>query len=161
MTPVGAIKTRIHGDLHLGQILIARDDVMIVDFEGEPLRSLDERRMKASPAADLAGMLRSYAYAAASAGRADERLGAASKRTLEIGRLWQKLVSETFRAAYEEGTRGTSVFVEDEATRRALLDLHLLRKALYEIEYEASHRPDWIDIPAAGVLDIIGKGPRT
>jgi maltose alpha-D-glucosyltransferase/alpha-amylase len=161
VTPVGAIKTRIHGDLHLGQILIARDDVMIVDFEGEPLRSLDERRMKASPAADLAGMLRSYAYAAASAGRADERLGAASKRTLEIGRLWQKFVSDAFRVAYDEGTRGTPVFVEDEATRRALLDLHLLRKALYEIEYEASHRPDWIDIPAAGVLDIIGQGPRT
>jgi maltose alpha-D-glucosyltransferase/alpha-amylase len=160
ITPVGAIKTRIHGDLHLGQILIARDDVMIVDFEGEPLRSLEERRMKASPTADVAGMLRSYAYAAATASRADERLGA-GRRTMEIARLWQNLVSEAFRTAYDEGTRGTSVFVEDETTRRALLDLHLLRKALYEIEYEASHRPDWIDIPVAGVLDIIGKGLRT
>ena len=142
-------------------VLIARDDVMIVDFEGEPLRSLEERRMKASAAADVAGMLRSYAYAAASAGRADERLGAASKRTTEIAGLWQALVSDAFRLAYEEGTRGTPVFIEDEATRRALLDLHLLRKALYEIEYEASHRPDWIDIPVAGVLDIIGQGSRT
>ncbi|MBV9066357.1 MAG: alpha-amylase, partial [Methylobacteriaceae bacterium] len=159
--PVGAIKTRIHGDLHLGQVLIARDDVIIVDFEGEPLRSLDERRMKASAAADVAGMLRSYAYAAASAGRADERLGAGSKRATEIARLWQALVSDAFRLAYDEGTRGTPVFIEDEATRRALLDLHLLRKALYEIEYEASHRPDWIDIPVAGVLDIIGQGSRT
>jgi maltose alpha-D-glucosyltransferase/alpha-amylase len=160
VTPVAAIKSRIHGDLHLGQILIARDDVMIVDFEGEPLRSLEERRMKASPAADVAGMLRSYAYAAATAGRADERLGAASRRTTGIARLWQTLVSETFKAAYDEGTRGTPVFVEHEATRNALLGLHLLRKALYEIEYEASHRPDWIDIPVAGVLDIIGQGPR-
>jgi maltose alpha-D-glucosyltransferase/alpha-amylase len=159
VTPVGAMKSRIHGDLHLGQILIARDDVMIVDFEGEPLRSLDERRMKASPAADVAGMLRSYAYAAATASRADERLGA-GRRTIEIARLWQNLVSEAFRSAYDEGTRGTPVFIEDEGTRRALLDLHLLRKALYEIEYEASHRPDWIDIPVAGVLDMIGKGPR-
>ena len=117
--------------------------------------------MKASPAADVAGMLRSYAYAAATAGRADERLGAASKRTGEIARLWQNMVSEAFRAAYDEGTRGTLLFIEDEATRRALLDLHLLRKALYEIEYEASHRPDWIDIPVAGVLEIIGKGLRT
>jgi maltose alpha-D-glucosyltransferase/alpha-amylase len=160
VTPVGAVKSRIHGDLHLGQILIARDDVMIVDFEGEPLRSLEERRMKASPAADVAGMLRSYAYAAATAGRADERLGAASRRTTGIARLWQILVSETFKAAYDEGTRGTPVFVEHEPTRNALLGLHLLRKALYEIEYEASHRPDWIDIPVAGVLDIIGQGSR-
>jgi maltose alpha-D-glucosyltransferase/alpha-amylase len=161
VTPVGAVKSRIHGDLHLGQILIARDDVMIVDFEGEPLRSLEERRMKASPAADVAGMLRSYAYAAATASRADERLGPASRRASDIARVWQGLVSEAFRTAYEEGTRGTPIFVEDEGTRRALLDLHLLRKALYEIEYEASHRPDWIDIPVAGVLDIIGKGSRT
>ena len=161
VTPVGAIKSRIHGDLHLGQILIARDDVMVVDFEGEPLRSLEERRMKASPAADVAGMLRSYAYAAATAGRADERLGAASGRTRQIAWLWQNLVSEAFKAGYDEGTRGTPVFVEDETTRRALLHLHLLRKALYEIEYEASHRPDWIDIPVAGVLDIIGEGSRT
>jgi maltose alpha-D-glucosyltransferase/alpha-amylase len=161
ITPDGAVKTRIHGDLHLGQVLIARDDVMIVDFEGEPLRSLEERRMKASPAADVAGMLRSYAYAAATASRADERLGPTSRRGSDIARVWQGLVSEAFRAAYEEGTRGTPVFIEDEGTRRALLDLHLLRKALYEIEYEASHRPDWIDIPVAGVLDIIGKGSRT
>ncbi|MEA2835007.1 MAG: maltose alpha-D-glucosyltransferase / alpha-amylase [Methylobacteriaceae bacterium] len=161
MTPVGAIKTRIHGDLHLGQVLIARDDVMIVDFEGEPLRSLEERRMKASPAADVAGMLRSYAYAAATSSRADGRLGATSRRTLDIARLWQEMVEGEFRTAYDEGTRGTPVFVEDEATRRGLLNLHLLRKGLYEIEYEASHRPDWIDIPVAGVLDIVGQGPRT
>jgi maltose alpha-D-glucosyltransferase/alpha-amylase len=161
ITPVGAIKTRIHGDLHLGQVLIARDDVMIVDFEGEPLRSLEERRMKTSPAADVAGMLRSYAYAAATSSRADERLGAASRRSLEIARLWQDMVEQEFRAAYDEGTRGTPVFVEDEPTRLGLLNLHLLRKALYEIEYEASHRPDWIDIPVAGVLDIVGQGSRT
>ncbi|HZY12667.1 MAG TPA: maltose alpha-D-glucosyltransferase [Beijerinckiaceae bacterium] len=159
--PVGALKSRIHGDLHLGQILIARDDVMIVDFEGEPLRSLKERRMKASPAADVAGMLRSYAYAAATAARADERRGAGSRRTAEIARLWQELVSEAFRVAYEEGTRGTAAYIGNEATRHALLHLHLLRKALYEIEYEASHRPDWIDIPVAGVLDIIDQGSRT
>jgi maltose alpha-D-glucosyltransferase/alpha-amylase len=69
-------------------------------------------------------------------------------------------VSDAFRTEYEEGTRGTPVFVEDEPTRSGLLRLHLLRKALYEIEYEASHRPDWIDIPIAGVLDIIGEGSR-
>jgi maltose alpha-D-glucosyltransferase / alpha-amylase len=159
VVPIGAIKSRIHGDLHLGQILIARDDVMIVDFEGEPLRSLDERRMKASPTADVAGMLRSYAYAAATASRTEARPG--SRRTAEIARLWQNLVSTTFHAAYEEGTRGTPVFIEDERTRHLLLNLHLLRKALYEIGYEASHRPDWIDIPVRGVLDIIGEVSRT
>ena len=159
VVPIRAIKSRIHGDLHLGQILIARDDVMIVDFEGEPLRSLDERRMKASPTADVAGMLRSYAYAAATASRTEARPG--SRRTAEIARLWQNLVSTTFHAAYEEGTRGTPVFIEDERTRHLLLNLHLLRKALYEIGYEASHRPDWIDIPVRGVLDIIGEVSRT
>ncbi len=157
ITPAGAIKTRIHGDLHLGQILIARDDVMIVDFEGEPLRSIDERRMKASPAADVAGMLRSYAYAAATASREGTR--PASRRTSDIARVWHGLVSNAFRTAYEEGTRGTPVYVEDEETRAGLLRLHLLRKALYEVEYEASHRPDWIDIPVAGVLDLIGEEP--
>src|SRR3954454_3168936 len=123
------------------------------------MRTRQRRQPAATSAA--AGVWRSYAYAAATAARADERRGAGSRRTAEIARLWQELVSEAFRVAYEEGTRGTAAYIGNEATRHALLHLHLLRKALYEIEYEASHRPDWIDIPVAGVLDIIDQGSRT
>ncbi len=152
VTPVGAIKTRIHGDYHLGQVLVVKDDVVIIDFEGEPARTLDERRAKATPLRDVAGMLRSFAYAVATARRrVAERLPEVSSR------LHQELIqfSEIFVEAYMESAKGSPIWIEDEATQRRLLILHTISKAFYEISYEAGNRPEWIDIPIEGVLSIL------
>lgn len=157
--PVGAIKTRIHGDYHLGQVLIVQKDVMIVDFEGEPARPAEERRLKSSPLRDVAGMLRSFAYMADTAARSVERRVVVdeSRRVTERAEASLKLVETAFMEAYERTVRGTPVWVEDESTRRNLLQLHLLAKALYEINYEADHRPDWIETPVRGVLSILDQ----
>ena len=150
--PVGAIKTRIHGDYHLGQVLVVKDDVVIIDFEGEPARTLEERRAKGTPLRDVAGMLRSFAYAVATARRRiAERLPEISSR------LNRQLIefSQIFVEAYMDSARNSPIWIEDEATQRRLLVLHTLSKACYEIDYEAGNRPDWIDIPIEGVLTIL------
>ena len=155
--PIGAVKTRIHGDYHLGQVLVVKDDVIIVDFEGEPSRPLAERRAKSSPMRDIAGMLRSFAYAIATAKREMARRvpdGAAATERLD-----EELVqfSKIFIESYMESVRGSPVWIEDEPTRRRLLVLHLIAKAFYEIDYEAGNRPDWINIPIEGVIDILDR----
>ncbi len=150
--PVGAIKTRIHGDYHLGQVLVVKDDVVIIDFEGEPARTLDERRAKASPLRDVAGMLRSFAYAVATARR---RI---AQRLPEVGsRLNKELMefSEIFIDAYMDSAKHSPIWIDDAATQRRLLLLFTLSKAFYEIDYEAGNRPEWIDIPIEGVLTIL------
>ena len=158
--PAGASKMRIHGDYHLGQVLIVQNDVMIVDFEGEPSRPADERRAKASPVRDVAGMLRSFAYAAETVARdLGARFGEAAPRVAAATTAWQKAVERAFMAAYEEAARQSPAWVEDAPTRARLLRLHLLTKALYEIDYEANNRPDWIETPIRGVLSIL-EGAR-
>ena len=150
--PVGAIKTRIHGDYHLGQVLVVKDDVVIIDFEGEPARTLEERRMKSSPLRDVAGMLRSFAYAVATARRRiAERLPEISSK------LNEELIefSQIFVDAYMESAKDSPIWIDDEATQRRLLILYTLSKAFYEVDYEAGNRPDWIDIPIEGVLTIL------
>ncbi len=150
--PIGAIKTRIHGDYHLGQVLVVKDDVVIIDFEGEPSRTLEERRMKGTPLRDVAGMLRSFAYAVATARRRiAERLPEISSR------LNEELMefSQIFVEAYMEAAKDSPIWIADETTQRRLLILHTLSKAFYEIDYEAGNRPDWIDIPIEGVLTIL------
>jgi maltose alpha-D-glucosyltransferase / alpha-amylase len=155
--PDGAVKTRVHGDYHLGQVLIAQDDVMIVDFEGEPSRPAKERRGKSSPLRDVAGMLRSFAYAAETAARdVGERFAAAdAQRVSDAAAEWRRLAARTFLDAYRDTARGSAIWVEDGSAREALLRLHLLGKALYEINYEADNRPDWIGTPVRGVLAIL------
>ena len=157
--PVGAVKTRIHGDYHLGQVLIVQKDVMIVDFEGEPARAADERRCKSSPLRDVAGMLRSFAYVAETAVRNVEQrvVAEAAVRVAEIAQTCRELAQAAFLEAYEDVAAGTPVWVQDAATRRNLLQLHLLGKALYEINYEADHRPEWIETPVRGVLSILDQ----
>ena len=150
--PVGAIKTRIHGDYHLGQVLVVKDDVVIIDFEGEPSRTLEERRAKGTPMRDVAGMLRSFAYAVATARR---RI---AQRLPEVGmRLNKRLIefSEIFIDAYMESAKDSPIWIDDPATRRRLLILFTMSKAFYEIDYEAGNRPEWIDIPIEGVLTIL------
>jgi maltose alpha-D-glucosyltransferase/alpha-amylase len=158
--PDGAVKIRIHGDYHLGQVLIVQNDVMLVDFEGEPSRRASERRAKGSPLRDVAGMLRSFDYAAATAARevAQRFSEAEAARVAQAALGWRSLASDAFMGAYESALTGSPVWIEDEAAGGSLLRLHLLAKALYEINYEANNRPDWIETPVRGVLAILDEG---
>jgi predicted trehalose synthase len=140
---VGATKSRHHGDFHLGQTLVVGDgdDVMLIDFEGEPLRPLEERRRKHTPLRDVAGMLRSFAYAAATSARAGRAVGD-----------WEAQARAAFLDGYRDAA-GRAAFLpaSNEAFQAAVAALEL-EKAAYEIVYEANTRPDWLEIPIRGVV---------
>jgi maltose alpha-D-glucosyltransferase / alpha-amylase len=159
VAPGNFVKTRVHGDYHLGQVLIANNDVMIIDFEGEPLRPIEERRAKCTPIRDVAGMLRSFSYAANVAVRElsaglEHRLA----ETLERALQWERRAIEIFLASYAAATRGCVIETHDMETQTQLLRLNLVAKVLYEINYEAGNRPDWIDIPLHGLLRLLNEG---
>jgi maltose alpha-D-glucosyltransferase/alpha-amylase len=161
-TPIGAMKSRVHGDYHLGQVLIAKDDVVIVDFEGEPSRTEDERRAKGTPLRDVAGMLRSFAYIEATVIREiGQRFGADSARLRSAAAEWRAQAETHFLAAYDLAVAGSAVEVTDLGTRARLLKLHQLARALYEIDYEAGNRPDWLDIPVQGVIALLNEESTT
>ena len=147
-------KSRIHGDYHLGQVLVAEADVHIIDFEGEPRRSLAERIARASPLRDVAGMLRSFDYAAWAAidrVRATEDLDEAAEYAAIH---WRDRASESFLAEWRAAAGEAGAESADDA---ALLDLLLLQKAFYEVGYEASNRPAWVSIPVRGVLALLDR----
>jgi maltose alpha-D-glucosyltransferase / alpha-amylase len=147
--------TRIHGDYHLGQVLRSKGDFIILDFEGEPARSLAERRAKNSPLKDVAGMLRSFSYAAfASLTRYTSRRPEAYEQLESWARLWESSVSAEFLRSYCEVLAGHSIIPEARGDYDALLDLYMLDKALYELVYELNNRPGWIRIPLHGVLSL-------
>jgi maltose alpha-D-glucosyltransferase/alpha-amylase len=155
MAPSGA-RSRIHGDYHLGQVLIAQNDVAIIDFEGEPGRGLDERRGKSSPLRDVAGMLRSFDYAAAIAlARHSEAFDTGGDRAAARAGQWRRETTDAFLAAYREHVADAPTMPADEALTSALLDLFLLQKGIYEIGYELGNRPAWLRIPVRGVLDLL------
>ncbi|AWN44995.1 maltose alpha-D-glucosyltransferase [Methylobacterium terrae] len=154
--PQGAHRTRIHGDYHLGQVLASQDDLIIVDFEGEPSRPVDERRAKSTPLRDVAGILRSFAYGGETVTReVSSRFAEAGDRAKTAVAAWRRMVSGAFLEAYAAAVQGSRAAVTHEGTHERLLRLCLLQKALYEIDYEANNRPDWIEIPARGVLAIL------
>lgn len=145
---VGRDRTRIHGDLHLGQVLVTGSDVMIIDFEGEPTRPLAERRAKDLALRDVAGMLRSFDYAAAVAERNRPAAAETQEQRAEEGTaLFRTRAMEAFLTGY---------FGED-AAADPLLDLFLLEKAAYEVAYEAANRPDWIGVPVAGLAEVAAR----
>lgn len=155
-TPSGE-KTRIHGDYHLGQVLVAQDDLVVIDFEGEPARPLEERREKSSPLRDVAGMLRSFDYAAAMAlSRWRDTHEVHAGEAYDKAAAWHRRTRRTFIDAYFE-TMGDAG--HDKELSGALLDLFTLQKALYEIGYELAIRPHWVGIPLKGVLDVLSE-PR-
>jgi maltose alpha-D-glucosyltransferase/alpha-amylase len=151
-----AVRTRIHGDYHLGQVLLARNDFVLTDFEGEPGRDLAERRVKQSALRDVAGMLRSFDYAqssalqAATAGRPDD-----AGRLEPLARRWDTETRRAFLTAYEQATR-SGVLFRSFAEMQGLLALFELEKAFYELRYELDNRPDWVPIPVRGILRLIG-----
>ncbi len=156
--PVG-LKTRLHGDLHLGQVLVCENDFVIIDFEGEPERPLEERRAKHSALRDVAGMLRSFDYARHTALNAVMTHGAAGgERREPLARQWVQRLRESFLRSYREvAVRGA--LYESEAAfdqAQALLDLFELEKVLYELRYEMDNRPDWIGVPLAGIAALAG-----
>ncbi|MGH9328229.1 MAG: putative maltokinase [Terriglobia bacterium] len=154
---ISALRTRLHGDYHLGQVLYTGSDFVIIDFEGEPERPLAERRVKRSPLRDVAGMLRSFHYAAQTAAlrRTGEGGGARKFEVL----LWRDWASTAFLSAYRETAEGFGFLPQETAELIFLLDLYLLEKAVYELIYELNNRPEWIGIPLGGILGLVSLNP--
>jgi len=149
-------RIRIHGDYHLGQVLRVKTDFVILDFEGEPARSLEERRAKHSPLKDVAGMLRSFNYAAwAALMRYSSRRPEDQEQLEPWARLWEQSVSAEFLHAYHETIGGSGLLPAEPASVQALLDLYLLQKAFYELLYELNSRPDWVKIPLMGIVSLL------
>ncbi|HEV7276260.1 MAG TPA: maltose alpha-D-glucosyltransferase [Devosiaceae bacterium] len=150
--------SRIHGDYHMGQVLVAQDDVMIIDFEGEPKRSLAERRAKSSPLRDVAGMLRSIDYVAATVlNRRREATGPLRPEVKARAEAWRKAFTADFLAGYHAAIAGSPAHPEDEGFERALMDHFLLQKAIYEIGYELANRPAWVEVPLRGIQRLLDK----
>ena len=152
-------KTRVHGDYHLGQVIRATRGWLILDFEGEPARTLDERRAKHSPLKDVAGMLRSFGYAAAASLAARAGGDEVEARRLEPWALaWENLARDRFLHGYLTRSHEGNFLPTDRTSLLALLDFFEIDKALYELGYELSHRPDWIAIPLRGIRQVIERG---
>ncbi len=149
-------RIRCHGDYHLGQVLFTGDDFVIIDFEGEPGRPLSDRRYKRSPLRDVAGMMRSFAYAAESALRS-ERLRPEDRARLapwaEAFRAW---VCVSYVRTYLAGIAGESYCPKTPESARVLLEFYELEKVLYEVNYELNNRPTWVPVPLAGLARIAG-----
>jgi len=150
-----AARTRFHGDYHLGQVLVSGHDIQIIDFEGEQPRPGVTPQIKHCVLRDVAGMLRSFDYAAGAAvfavsmGRPDDR-----ERLEPVARRWCHDASQVFLDAYHEAIQGCVCHPSDAVASR-LIDLFVLEKALYEINYEMNHRPDWLAIPVRGILTLL------
>ncbi len=150
-----AMRTRHHGDYHLGQVLNTGRDFIIIDFEGEPARSIRERREKRSPLRDVAGMLRSFHYAAHTA---LARQQISSEGLEKWAELWCERVSHDFLDAYFATAGGASFIPADPVALQKLIDINVLEKAIYEVCYELNNRPDWIFIPMRGIRGILDRG---
>jgi len=151
-----ARKIRVHGDYHLGQILYTGKDFLIIDFEGEPARSLSERRLKQSPLKDVAGMIRSFHYAAY-----HSLFLGSGFRPEDIPVLntwvepWFHLVRGIFLESYLKTMSKSGLLPEDDRELETLLRVYLLEKAVYELGYELNHRPEWLSIPIRGILSLL------
>jgi maltose alpha-D-glucosyltransferase/alpha-amylase len=162
---LGGRLMRVHGDYHLGQVLYTGRDLYIVDFEGEPARSRSDRERLRSPLADIAGMLRSFHYAAY--GALTGELSGSQVRETDRAVLppWaafhQRWASVTFLGAYLEGMAGTDLLPPPGTELDLELEVHLLEKALYEVGYELEARPRWVELPLRGLLDVLGERAET
>jgi maltose alpha-D-glucosyltransferase/alpha-amylase len=156
---IAANRIRTHGDFHLGQVLYTGSDFVITDFEGEPARALSERRLKRSALRDVAGMIRSFHYAAYA--HFFETSGGVPRRQLTPGlsawaEYWYLQVSAAYLGGYLAASRGTPYLPADPGAVEKLLDAYLLEKAVYEVGYELNNRPAWLGIPVRGVLHLLG-----
>ena len=153
---INAKKIRIHGDYHLGQVLYTGRDFVIIDMEGEPARPIGERRLKFSPFRDVAGMVRSFHYAAWSGFFGMSGLGEQDREILrEWIEPWYRCVAGVFLESYLETIADAGLIPEEAEDRQTLFELFLLEKAVYELGYEIDNRPDWISIPLMGISYIV------
>jgi maltose alpha-D-glucosyltransferase/alpha-amylase len=152
------LKTRIHGDFHLGQILVVQNEIHIIDFEGEPAKPLEARRAKASPLRDVAGILRSFDYAAAATiGNRPPTSPALDEKQLELLQRFTQAAGEAFRKAYQDVLAAADhPWVKTDAEDK-LLRMFLIEKAAYEICYEAANRPTWIAFPLRGLTRLLER----
>ncbi|CDN46718.1 Maltose alpha-D-glucosyltransferase [Neorhizobium galegae bv. orientalis str. HAMBI 540] len=154
----GTLMTRNHGDFHLGQILVSEGDAYIIDFEGEPTRDLEERRAKTNPLRDVAGLLRSLSYLAASADLDREIVSEVDDaRHRELVARFIEMAEPAFLEAYFEATENSKELRIPREARGRILDLFLLEKAAYEIAYEVRSRPHWLPLPLAGFSAIASR----
>jgi maltose alpha-D-glucosyltransferase/alpha-amylase len=154
---IQAVKARHHGDFHLGQVLVAKDDAFILDFEGEPGRSLAERRQKAPAARDVAGLIRSIDYSTTAALLNATNLTAEERHVLTPKlELWREKAAEAFWVACRDAT-DPALWPTNAAEARNLLDFFLLEKAFYEMEYELMNRPAWLHVPLDGTWRILQR----
>jgi maltose alpha-D-glucosyltransferase/alpha-amylase len=153
---ITAMRIRVHGDYHLGQVLSTGKDFVIIDFEGEPAHSLSARRIKRSPLRDVAGMLRSFHYAAnapliGKAGGGVSQLDATA-RLEPWAQCWTLWVSAAFLSAYFASSSKASFLPRSGEELSLLLNIYLLEKSVYELGYELNNRPDWVKLPLRGIL---------
>ncbi|HEU4481339.1 MAG TPA: hypothetical protein VFS18_05590 [Actinomycetota bacterium] len=154
----GGLKIRVHGDYHLGQVLREARTWLLLDFEGEPARTLEERRAKQSPLKDVAGMLRSFNYAAHAALLQRAEPGTDEWSRIEPwAREWERIAQDRFLAAYLTRSHEGHFLPTERTSLSALLDFFELDKALYEVRYERGHRPDWIQIPLRGIRQVLER----
>jgi maltose alpha-D-glucosyltransferase / alpha-amylase len=152
------MKIRIHGDYHLGQVLFTGKDFLIIDFEGEPARSFSERRLRRSPLRDVAGMMRSFHYAAYAVLIQNNSIRQEDSAQLEQwAELWYEFVSGYYLSKYLKKVNGFDFIPEDKESFDILLETFLLEKAIYELKYELNNRPDWVMIPLRGIKSIMKK----
>jgi maltose alpha-D-glucosyltransferase/alpha-amylase len=155
---IGALRIRCHGDYHLGQVLFTGSDFVVIDFEGEPARPISERRIKRSALRDVAGMLRSFHYAAYSALLRRQKNGAPADILAELehrGEFWQRWVGAEFLKSYLQKAAGGRFIPGSRDELRVLLRALLLEKAVYELLYELNNRPDWVGIPLRGIRQLL------
>jgi maltose alpha-D-glucosyltransferase/alpha-amylase len=156
---MNAQRIRCHGDLHLGQVLFTGKDFVIIDFEGEPERPVSERRIKSTPLRDVAGMLRSFHYAAHAALRGQTHTLVVQHAAVPVelwANYWSAWVSAAFLRTYLAEVKPAGILPDDRSQLHTLLRAYLLEKALYELRYELNNRPDWVNIPLQGINQYCG-----
>ncbi|MEX2380947.1 MAG: maltose alpha-D-glucosyltransferase [Opitutales bacterium] len=156
---IRTVRIRCHGDFHLGQVLYTGKDFIILDFEGEPARSLSERRIKRPPMRDVGGMIRSFQYAAHTGLAQHKEAGSITEENLPKfkpwAHYWEHCISAAFLGAYVQATEGTQLIPTDKEEFKVLLEASLIEKAVYELSYELNNRPAWAHIPLRGILELV------
>ncbi len=153
-----ALRIRCHGDYHLGQVLFTGKDFVIIDFEGEPARTISDRRIKRSPLRDVAGMLRSFNYAAVTQLNHDRNRPEDLEQLRPWAKFWNLWVSVNYLKGYFAATQGTQIIPNSDADKQLMLEAYLLEKAVYELAYELNNRPDWVHVPIDGILTLLEEG---